>query len=191
MRKLIETARIGFLVLRSQVYKLYFRTVYGVRFGKSVRMLSRMLIYGPGRVVIGEGTTFGSRRTVNEICTVSEQAVVTIGKECFLNGAVIGAKASIEIGDRCVIAEAYIRDTSSHGIDPARRRDPDAAVTAPVVLEENVWIGSHSHVMPGVRIGKNSIIGVNSVVTKSIPANVFAAGIPATVIRSIGEESKD
>jgi len=191
MRKLIEMARLGFLLIRSQAYILYFRAVYGVKVGKRVRMMSRMLIHGPGKIIIGDRTTFGSRRTVNELCTVSERAVLKIGKDCFLNGAVIGAKESIEIGDRCVIAEAYIRDTSSHGIDPARRRDPNAAVTAPVVLEENVWVGSHSHVMPGVRIGKNSIIGVNSVVTKSIPPDVFAAGIPAKVIREIGNESKD
>ena len=122
---------------------------------------------------------------VNELLTVKPNAEIRIGRNCNLNGAIIGSAESILIGDNCIIAEAYIRDTSSHGIAPDRRRDPSAVKIAPVILEDNVWIGSAVHIMPGVTIGENSVIGVNSVVTKSIPKNVFAAGNPARVIKSI------
>jgi acetyltransferase-like isoleucine patch superfamily enzyme len=138
-----------------------------------------------GQNCCGGGTSFTGRRQVNEILTTKPEATICIGRNCNLNGAIIGAAKSITIRDNCIIAEAYIRDTSSHGIAPDKRRDPGAAVVAPVVIQENVWVGSQVHVMPGVTIGKNSIIGVNSVVTRSIPENVFAAGNPARVIKTL------
>lgn len=55
----------------------------------------------------------------------------------------------------------------------------------PVIIEENVWIGEMSCIMPGVTIGKGSIIGANSVVTKDIPAYCMAAGVPAKIIKFI------
>jgi acetyltransferase-like isoleucine patch superfamily enzyme len=53
------------------------------------------------------------------------------------------------------------------------------------VIEENVWIGAGVTVLPGCAIGKNSVVGAGSVVTKSIPANEVWAGIPARKIREI------
>ena len=60
----------------------------------------------------------------------------------------------------------------------------------PVVIGNNVWIGELCSVLPGVTIGENSIIGANSVVTKSIPANSIAAGNPAKVIKQFNFETK-
>ncbi|MEK7663899.1 MAG: acyltransferase [Patescibacteria group bacterium] len=60
---------------------------------------------------------------------------------------------------------------------------------AKVVLKENCKIGSHSVVMPGVAIGKNSIVGAFSFVNKDIPDNVVAFGIPAKVVRKINHKS--
>ncbi|MDR2886855.1 MAG: acyltransferase [Bacteroidales bacterium] len=60
----------------------------------------------------------------------------------------------------------------------------------PVSIGDNVWLGDKVTVLAGVTIGKNSIIGANSVVTKSIPANCVAAGIPAKVIRTIHLQEK-
>ena len=54
-------------------------------------------------------------------------------------------------------------------------------------IGENVWIGSNSVILPGVRIGKNSVIGAGSVVTKDIPERVLAFGNPCRVIRKIDE----
>ena len=60
----------------------------------------------------------------------------------------------------------------------------------PIVIEDNVWIGGQVVVNPGVRIGKNSVIGSGSVVTKDIPADVVAAGNPCRVIRNITEADR-
>ena len=61
---------------------------------------------------------------------------------------------------------------------------------APIILEDNVWLTMNIIVLPGVTIGKNSVIGAGSVVTKSIPANVLAAGNPAKVIKVINREKE-
>lgn len=57
----------------------------------------------------------------------------------------------------------------------------------PIVVEDDVWIGARCICLPGVRIGKGSVIGAGSVVTKSIPGYSVAAGNPARVIRSRGQ----
>lgn len=61
----------------------------------------------------------------------------------------------------------------------------------PVTIENNVWIGSHVVINPGVTIGENTVIGAGSVVTKDIPANVVAAGAPCKVIREITDRDKE
>ena len=57
----------------------------------------------------------------------------------------------------------------------------------PVIIEDNVWIGTKASIMPGVRIGKGAIIAANSVVTHDIPPYCVAAGIPAKVIKVVRE----
>jgi galactoside O-acetyltransferase len=60
----------------------------------------------------------------------------------------------------------------------------------PVTIGDDVWIGANVVVLPGVAIGKNSIIGAGSVVTKDIPENVVAAGNPWRVLREISDRDK-
>jgi galactoside O-acetyltransferase len=58
---------------------------------------------------------------------------------------------------------------------------------APVVIEDEVWIGSHVVILPGVRIGQGAVIGAGSVVSRSIPPNAIAYGVPARVMRMRGD----
>ena len=66
--------------------------------------------------------------------------------------------------------------------------DPRSGKCKPIIIEDNVWLGINSSVLKGVTIGKNSVIGAGSVVTKNIPANVIAAGNPCRVIKKIEED---
>ena len=59
--------------------------------------------------------------------------------------------------------------------------------TAPVVLEQNVWLGEGVRVLKGVTIGENTVVGAGSVVSRSLPANVIAAGNPARMIKPLPE----
>ena len=75
----------------------------------------------------------------------------------------------------------------AHPISPALR-DHDIQYNLPVIIEDHVWIGAGAIILPGVRIGKDSVIGAGSVVTKDIPAGSVAVGNPCRVIRQITEE---
>lgn len=92
----------------------------------------------------------------------------------------------IFIGDNVMFAPNVIIDTATHPIRPDIRRK-QAQFNLPVVIEDNVWIGAGAIILPGVRIGENSVIGAGSVVTKNIPANVVAYGSPCRVMREIGQ----
>jgi galactoside O-acetyltransferase len=95
----------------------------------------------------------------------------------------------IYIGDYCMIAPNVVIATSGHPILPVLREN-HYVYNLPVHIGRNVWIGSSIQILPGINIGDNSVIGAGSVVTKDIPANVVALGVPCRVIREIGEKDK-
>ena len=74
--------------------------------------------------------------------------------------------------------------TAGHPVDSGLRRQ-GLEFALPITIEDGVWIGGHAVIAPGVRIGRNSVIGAGSVVTKDIPAGVLAAGVPCRPIRPI------
>ena len=95
------------------------------------------------------------------------------------------ANDCIAIGNKCQIGDLVaIYDSDFHEISPATR-NRSTGPSAPVRIGNNVWLGSRVMVLKGVAIGDNSVIAAMSVVTKSVPPNSLAAGIPAKVIRSI------
>ena len=96
----------------------------------------------------------------------------------------------VVIGDNVFIAPNVGLHTSGHPLD-VRRRNAGLEYAWPITIGHNVWIGAGVNVMPGVRIGDNSVIGAGSVVTRDVPPNVVAAGVPCRVIRSIAELNED
>lgn len=109
-------------------------------------------------------------------------ATISIGDRTFLNdGVVINASIGISIGKHCLIGDGVeMFDTDFHQVE-----EGSEVTTARIKIGDNVWIGREALVLPGVEIGDHSVIGARSVVTKSIPARVVAAGVPAKPIRSI------
>ncbi|WOD65193.1 sugar O-acetyltransferase (plasmid) [Niallia taxi] len=92
----------------------------------------------------------------------------------------------IYIGNNVLIGPNVTIDAGTHPIHPELRRKA-AQYNLPVVIEDNVWIGAGAIILPGVRIGENTVIGAGSVVTKDIPPNVVAIGSPCRVLRKINE----
>jgi acetyltransferase-like isoleucine patch superfamily enzyme len=91
----------------------------------------------------------------------------------------------IRIGANALIgSNVEILDGDFHELHPERRRGGKPQM-APVELEENVFVGDGAKILKGVHIGADSVIGAGSVVTKSIPAGVIAAGNPARVIGEV------
>ncbi len=101
-----------------------------------------------------------------------------------MTGASLCAAERITIGDNVVIgANSSIMDTDFHPLNPQTRKErPQDAKTAPVVVEDDVFIGMNALILKGVTLGKGCVIGAGSVVTRSIPSMVIAAGNPARVI---------
>lgn len=113
-------------------------------------------------------------------------ARITVGAgTAFSNNVKVIACQSVSIGRRCLIGDAVlIFDSDFHHLSAAGRHTLPGAV-APVVLEDNVFVGSRAIILKGVTIGKDSVIGAGSVVISSIPPGVIAAGNPAKVIRPL------
>ncbi|MGM9987966.1 MAG: sugar O-acetyltransferase [Bacillaceae bacterium] len=95
--------------------------------------------------------------------------------------------AKVTIGDNVLIAPNVNIFTAGHPVS-VEERVTGYEYAYPITIGDNVWIGGNVTINPGVTIGENTIIGSGSVVTKDIPANVIAAGVPCRVIRPMTEE---
>lgn len=163
---------------------------WGINLGKKNRFFGKAIFRTEPNsiVVIGNNCRFNSSHRSNligvyspcMISTIARGAEIYIGDNCGFSGTVIGAALSIKLGHnvRCG-ANTMITDSDWHTDDPRTGKND------PVVIEDNVWLGYGVKVLKGVHIGKNSVIGAGSIVTKDIPANVVAAGNPCRVIKEL------
>jgi acetyltransferase-like isoleucine patch superfamily enzyme len=128
-----------------------------------------------GRFVwIGDGCKIRCHEGVVEI---GEKTV--LGQEC-----TISAYQRVRIGEQCVVADRAMFIDFDHGVvDVERPIRLQGIYKRDVVVGSNVWVGYGACILRGVRVGDNSIIGSNSVVTRDVPANAVVGGVPAKVIR--------
>ena len=94
-------------------------------------------------------------------------------------------RGGIYIDDEVFIAPKVNLITINHDINPYNR---PTTICKPIHIEKRVWIGVAATILPGVRIGENSIIGANAVVTKDVPSNTIVGGNPARIIQHIDIE---
>jgi acetyltransferase-like isoleucine patch superfamily enzyme len=96
----------------------------------------------------------------------------------------IESSGGVEIGARVLVGPRTCIISANHAVPLGRARIFGAGrVEAPVVIEDDVWLGANVMVLPGVRIGEGAVVGAGSVVTKSIPPMTVAVGNPARVVR--------
>ncbi len=128
-----------------------------------------------GRFVwIGDATKIRCHEGVVEI---GDKTV--IGQEC-----TISAYQRVRIGEQCVIADRAMFIDFDHGVAEVERPIRVQGIyKRDTVVGSNVWIGYGACVLRGVRVGDNSVIGTNAVVTEDVPANAVVGGVPAKVIR--------
>lgn len=116
---------------------------------------------------------------------------ISVGNNFYTNHNVtILDAAKVIFGDNVFIAPDCVFSTAGHPLD-VEQRNRGLEIALPITVGDNVWIGTHVSVLPGVTIGSNSVIGAGSVVSRDIPDGVVAAGNPCKVIRSITEEDKN
>lgn len=184
-------------VLIRRIYKFLssYRTKLSAKLWK-VSFGSDVLFFGKtyfrrlpsSTIQIGLGCQFYSKFNsnligINRPCmlsTLTKDAEIIIGNGAGFSGTVIGAFKSIRIGNNVKCgANTLITDSDWHP------EDSRSGKSKPIVIEDNVWLGEGVKVLKGVTIGENTLIGAGSIVVKSIPANVIAAGNPCKVIRKI------
>lgn len=113
-------------------------------------------------------------------------ARIHIGEETRIHGSCIHAYRAITIGKRCLIAaNCHIIDCNGHELsfDDVDRRIHTTSDGRPVVIEDAVWIGANSIILPGVRIGRGSVVAAGSVVARDVPPMTVVAGNPAKVVK--------
>ena len=140
---------------------------------------------------IGEGTFIQGPIQIHYGCHTK------IGRDCFLNfNLTIQDDAEVSIGDHCNFGPNVTIVTPLHPMIAKERRSvlcEDGTQrrlcwAKPVAIGHDCWLGANVVICPGVTIGDNCVIGAGSVVTHDIPDNSFAVGVPARVIRTIGED---
>lgn len=115
---------------------------------------------------------------------------IMVGRKVFINQCcTIYDMGGVEIADNVMIGPNVNIITTSHPLEPSQRRVYIEA--KPIVIEKDVWIATDVTIIGGVTVGENSVVAAGAVVTKDIPPNSFAAGVPAKVIRSLEENISD
>lgn len=110
---------------------------------------------------------------------------IIVGDQVFFNfNCVVLDVTYVRIGSRTLFGPNVQIYTATHPVDPVTRAS-GVEFAKPITIGEDVWVGGSAIINPGVSIGDRTIIGAGSVVTKDIPADVFAAGNPCRVIRQL------
>ena len=115
---------------------------------------------------------------------------ISVGDFFYANhNLIITDGAKVSFGNHVFVAPNCCFTTAEHAIDPEQRK-AGMEVAKPITVGDNVWIGAGVTVLAGVSIGDNAVIGAGSVVTRSIPSNVVAVGVPCRVMRPITEADR-
>jgi maltose O-acetyltransferase len=132
------------------------------------------------------GTRVQLNSTIATLELVSEEGgTLLVGERSLVNfGCSLVASELVSIGADCLIGtHALLLDNGYHRVEPERRLERPPS--APIVIEDNVWIGARAIVMAGVTVGTGSCVGAGSVVTTDVPPRTLVAGNPARIIREL------
>ena len=175
------------LVLQLALSKIFFPKCRIIRFPFTLKKI--------GNITIGRGFSANSGLLMEAL---TERSNIQIGDNVFCNKNFhVGCIDSITISSDVLIGSNCIVTDHNHGIyfgdsqSAASEKQINKLLHGqPVYIGSNVWIGDMVVILPGVTIGENSIVGAHSVVTKSIPKNSIAVGVPARVIKKYNVDSK-
>ncbi len=170
----------------------------GIPWGRGWRVFGMPIIqkHLGSRVVLGDYLELRSSRRSNPLCphqpvvfaTRARGAEITVGPHCGLTGVVLVAEERISIGAHVLLgANVVICDTDFHPLDPGLRRTaPQAGQHRPVVIEDDVFVGTQALILKGVQIGRGAVVGAGAVVSRNVAPFSIVAGNPARVIGKVG-----
>lgn len=166
-----------------------------VSFERGLQTRGKVYVYNGdvGQIHIGKNVHLNSADWANPIGSgnhiwiqlVRREAILSIGDGTGISNTAITCAEKVEIGKHCLIGSGCkIYDTDFHVL-PIQSQ-VNSIKTAPIIIEDKVFIGAGCTILKGVRIGENSVIGAGSVVSGDIPANEIWAGNPARFIKKCG-----
>lgn len=150
-----------------------------------------------GKFIIGNNFSMNNGRYYNKIgrqhpCSflVTKDSLMIFGDNVGISGSAFFCSEKITVGNNVKIGgNCVFYDTNFHALNYLERRDRkldlERSKSSPIIIEDDVFIGAHSTILKGVTIGKGSIIGAASLVSKSIPANQIWGGNPVNFIRNL------
>ena len=195
--------------IRKSFYLQFNKKIFNannIKYGKNLRVYNKIFltINSNASVIIGDNFKFMSGEAYNPLCRniqgciyAEPNAKILIGDNVGISSACLWAKTGITIGNNVKIGgDCILMDTDAHNLDYRIRNsfkknehgvglDISTAKSLPIVIENDVLIGTRCVILKGVTIGARSIIGSGSIVTKSIPSDCIAAGNPCKIIKYI------
>ena len=175
------------------VYSLWIQLEFG-KVGRNVYIGKIDLLKGAQYISLADNVSISERCIIEVYDSYHEQKfapILTIGTNSHIgDDGHITCINRVQIGNNVLMGRKIFITDNAHGaserdlLDTAPNKRPLTS-KGPVIIEDNVWIGEMVCIMPGVRIGKGSIIGANAVVTKDIPPYSVAAGNPARIIKQL------
>lgn len=147
---------------------------------------SIVALEGKGSIKIGNDCYFANYYGAPNIITSrGNSGSIDIGNQCYFNGTNILSESSVELEKLCMVSDTIIMDTDAHSIEIDRWNPKAIAKTKPIHIGENAWIASKSAVLKGVSIGKNSVVGLGTIVRQSVPGNVVVVGNPQQIVKHL------
>lgn len=165
--------------------------------GKNCFVGKRLSINNARYLTLKEGVRIGNDARISFYENFNGQKLypeLMIGENSYIgNHFTVLSADKVKIGKNVLIASYVMISSENHGIDPESDLGygKQSLITKPVIIDDGVWIGEKVSILPGVTIGKKSIIGTGSVVTNSVPPYTIVVGIPAKVIKKYNFQTKE
>lgn len=158
--------------------------------GPGFRMEELPYLGGAGRIVLGANVRLSGKPNIGFSGRTGFRPELVVGDGTFIGHACgFNIGRSVRIGRDCLLAGGVrVFDMDGHPLDAARRRagepTPPEGI-APVVIEDDVWVGANAMILKGVTVGARSVVAAGAVVVKDVPPDVVVAGCPARVVKHL------
>ncbi|RKS89749.1 acetyltransferase-like isoleucine patch superfamily enzyme [Flavobacterium limicola] len=189
-KQVLRKIYVSTVKIKSNIYS-YYASRNILKMGKKASIKFPFYVEGSKSIIIGDNFTCYKRTRIEAVGKiVIDNPKIIIGDNVCINwDCHIGALELIKIDSNVLIGSRVLITDHSHGnnemadlmLPPSKRV---LYSKGPVIIEENVWIGDGAAVLPNVTIGKNSIIGANTVITKDVPPNCIVVGNPARIVKT-------